>query len=137
MNEYVKITGALLIGALTTVAISEYGRRGVEVIRAAPTPAVNLEALTAMATQAVNKLDNIKSSIAQSMDKKPEQKIVYKTRTKIQYKTRVVTQTRYIPVNSPVIVPEPRLVRVRMEQKRKFCNVVINHGLRVQQCVSI
>ena len=127
-----------IIAIVGTLAIQDFMRRGREVVRTTPTPQINLASITDQARMAVTKLDNtIVKPIVNAVT--PEKiKIVYKDRIKVKYRTRIVTQTRYVPIiqSSPVIVPEPQIVRARMEQRR-YCNIVVNQGLRVSQCIKI
>ena len=129
-----------IIAIVGTLAIQDFMRRGREVVRTTPTPPISLASITDQARMAVTKLDNtIVKPMVQSITPTPERvKIVYKDRVKYKYKTRIVTQTRYVPIiqSSPVIVPEPQIVRARMEQRR-YCNIVVNQGLRVSQCIKI
>lgn len=106
------VTG-ILFGALAVCAVSEHEMLDAEAVRA---------------KQAVVKLDNtVVRPIVNAVT--PEKiKIVYKDRIKVKYKykTRVVTQTRYLPVpiqSTPVIVPEPQMIRARMEQ-RGYCSTL-------------
>ena len=133
-ERIITIVSASAITLLIVAGYSELTRRNHEVTRTAPTPSIDLSGLTRVAQSAVDKLDRLAiTPPAQSGARK--EKIVYKYREKIKYRTKIVTQTRYVPVlQSPVIVAEPQMVRMRMEQK-KYCNIVINQGLRVSQCV--
>ncbi len=132
------VCGGGIIAIVATLAVQDYMRRGHEVIRTTPTPQINLASITDQAKMAVTKLDNsvVKPIVTAITPVQEKIKVVYKYRDRIKYKTRVVTQTKYIPIQiqSPVIVPEPQMIRARMEQ-RKYCNVVVNQGLRVSQCV--
>ena len=117
-----------IIAIVGTLAIQDFMRRGREVVRTTPTPPISLASITDQARMAVTKLDNtIVKPIVNAVT--PEKiKIVYKDRIKVKYKykTRVVTQTRYLPVpiqSTPVIVPEPQMIRARMEQ-RGYCSTL-------------
>ncbi len=132
-ERIITIVSASAITLLIVAGYSELTRRNHEVTRTAPTPSIDLSGLTRVAQSAVDKLDRLAITPVPSVERK--EKIIYKYREKIKYRTKIVTQTRYVPVlQSPVIVAEPQMVRMRMEQK-KYCNIVINQGLRVSQCV--